>query len=79
MVGHLAASAQVLQDGHEETHILQLGHVVDDRLTPGQQGRRHQRQHGVLGSAHRDFALQTGRPLDYESVHVNPPDRAIVH
>ena len=48
----LRRAAEMAQDAQRDRHVLQVGHVVQNRLTAGEHGCRHNRQHRILGALH---------------------------
>ena len=70
VVGKFGARAEAFEDGGEKAHILQVGHVVDDRAAAGQQRGGHEGQNRVFGAADGNFPVQGSRSFDDKTIHV---------
>ena len=64
------------EDLAHELHVAQVGHAADDARLAGQQRRRHDRQHGVLGAADGHVAVERHSTFNKQTIHgLNPTHR----
>ena len=61
--------AERCQDLPHKLHVTQLRHSTNEARLRGQQGRRHDRQHGVLSAADPHFAMQRNSAFNQKTIH----------